>query len=499
MKQSIQLKTSQGLAMTQQLQQAIFLLQLSSIELKAEIQEKLESNVMLEVEEDEVGENTNEQPEIEKATTDDNDQIEDVDIEAMGEDNFENTINDQIEDVDIEAMGEDNFENTITNKKTNSENQSTGFDIEGEDCSYKTLQEHLRWQLNLTPISDNDKVIAEIIVDSINDNGYLESTIENILETLGNELEDIGYEEVEAVLKIIQSLEPIGIGARNPKECLLIQLKQLDQDDQKVQKAIELVDGYSDILAQHDYTKLMKKLKLTEEELEKIINVIQTLNKYPGSQISNARTEYIIPDVNVERENNKWVVKINKGALPVLRVNSEYKKMIKRADNSADNQTLKSHLQEADWLIKSLQHRSETLLNVSACIVEHQSDFLEHGEEAMKPLVLQDIADALDLHESTISRATTRKYMHTPRGTYELKYFFSSHVSADNGNTHSSKAIQALIKKMIDNEMPNKPLSDNKIMGLLKEKGIKVARRTIAKYREMMTIPPSNERKRLIK
>ena len=478
MKQSIQLKTSQGLAMTQQLQQAIFLLQLSSIELKAEIQEKLESNVMLEVEEDEVGENTNEQPEIEKATTDDNDQIEDV---------------------DIEAMGEDNFENTITNKKTNSENQSTGFDIEGEDCSYKTLQEHLRWQLNLTPISDNDKVIAEIIVDSINDNGYLESTIENILETLGNELEDIGYEEVEAVLKIIQSLEPIGIGARNPKECLLIQLKQLDQDDQKVQKAIELVDGYSDILAQHDYTKLMKKLKLTEEELEKIINVIQTLNKYPGSQISNARTEYIIPDVNVERENNKWVVKINKGALPVLRVNSEYKKMIKRADNSADNQTLKSHLQEADWLIKSLQHRSETLLNVSACIVEHQSDFLEHGEEAMKPLVLQDIADALNLHESTISRATTRKYMHTPRGTYELKYFFSSHVSADNGNTHSSKAIQALIKKMIDNEMPNKPLSDNKIMGLLKEKGIKVARRTIAKYREAMTIPPSNERKRLIK
>ena len=478
MKQSIQLKTSQGLAMTQQLQQAIFLLQLSSIELKAEIQEKLESNVMLEVEEDEVGENTNEQPEIEKATTDDNDQIEDV---------------------DIEAMGEDNFENTITNKKTNSENQSTGFDIEGEDCSYKTLQEHLRWQLNLTPISDNDKVIAEIIVDSINDNGYLESTIENILETLGNELEDIGYEEVEAVLKIIQSLDPIGVGARDLKECLLIQLKQLDQDKQKIQKAKELIGNYFDILANHDYKKLMKKLKLTEKELEKIIGFIQTLTPRPGSQINNARTEYIIPDVNVEKENDKWVVRINKAAMPALRVNSQYKKMIKRADNSADNQTLKSHLQEADWLIKSLQHRCETLLNVSACIVEHQSDFLEHGEEAMKPLVLQDIADALDLHESTISRATTRKYMHTPRGTYELKYFFSSHVSADNGNTHSSKAIQALIKKMIDNEMPNKPLSDNKIMGLLKEKGIKVARRTIAKYREAMTIPPSNERKRLIK
>jgi len=476
MKQSIQLKTSQGLAMTQQLQQAIFLLQLSSIELKAEIQEKLESNVMLEVEEDEVGENINEQTEVEEAS-----------------------LNEQIEDVDIETIGEENFENTLTNKKTNSENQSTVFESEEEDSSYKTLQEHLRWQLNLTPITDNDKVIAETIIDSLNDDGFLDSTLENILETIENELEDIGLKEIEAVLKIIQSLDPIGIGARDLKECLLIQLKQLDQDKQQVQKAKELVDNYFDILATHDYKKLMKKLKLTEEELEKIIGFIQTLNPRPGSQINNTRTEYIIPDVNVEKENNKWVVRINKGAMPALRINSEYKKMIKRTDNSADNQTLKSHLQEADWLIKSLQHRCETLLNVSACIVEHQSDFLEHGEEAMKPLVLQDIANALDLHESTISRATTRKYMHTPRGTYELKYFFSSHVGADNGNIHSSKAIQALIKKMIDNELPNKPLSDNKIMSLLKEKGIKVARRTIAKYREMMTIPPSNERKRLIK
>ena len=476
MKQSIQQKISQGLAMTQQLQQAIFLLQLSSIELKAEIQEKLESNVMLEVEEDEAGENINEQTEIEELSS-----------------------NEQIEDVDIETIGEENFENTLTNKKTNSENQSTVFESEEEDGSYKTLQEHLRWQLNLTPISDNDKVIAETIIDSLNDDGFLDSTIENILETIEDELEDIGLEEVEAVLKIIQSLDPIGVGARDLKECLLIQLKQLDQDKQRVQKAKELVDNYFDILATHDYKKLMKKLKLTEEELEKIIGFIQTLNPRPGSQINNTRTEYIIPDVNVEKENNKWVVRINKGAMPALRVNSEYKKMIKRADNSTDNQTLKSHLQEADWLIKSLQHRCETLLNVSACIVEHQSDFLEHGEEAMKPLVLQDIANALDLHESTISRATTRKYMHTPRGTYELKYFFSSHVSADNGNIHSSKAIQALIKKMIDNELPNKPLSDNKIMSLLKEKGIKVARRTIAKYREAMKIPPSNERKRLIK
>ena len=225
MKQSIQLKTSQGLAMTQQLQQAIFLLQLSSIELKAEIQEKLESNVMLEIEEDEAGENTNEQAEIEGTSS-----------------------NEQIEDVDIEAIGEENFENSLTNKKTNSENQSTTFEFEEEDGSYKTLQEHLRWQLNLTPISDNDKVIAETIIDSLNDDGFLDSTIENILETIGNELEDIGLAEVEAVLKIIQSFDPIGVGARDLKECLLIQLKQLDQDKQKVQKAKELVDSYFDIL-----------------------------------------------------------------------------------------------------------------------------------------------------------------------------------------------------------------------------------------------------------
>ena len=476
MKPSLQLKTTQGLAMTQQLQQAIFLLQLSSMELKSEIQEKLESNVMLEIEEDDAGENINEESEIEIASS-----------------------NEQIESDHIENIAEDSFENVSTNKKTNSENQFTVFEFEEEDSKYKTLQEHLRWQLNLTPISDNDKVIAETIIDSLNDDGFLDSTLENILETIGDELEETGIEEIQAVLKIIQSFDPAGVGARNLKECLLIQLKQFDQENQKVQKAKELVDDYFDILATHDYKQLMKKLKLDEKELEKIIGFIQTMNPRPGSHINNTRTEYITPDVNVEKENNKWVVRINKNAMPNLRVNSEYKKMIKRADNSAENQTLKSHLQEADWLIKSLQHRCETLLNVSTCIVEHQRDFLEHGEEAMKPLILQDIANALDLHESTISRATTRKYMHTPRGTYELKYFFTSHVKTDRGELRSSTAIRALIKKIIDNELPNKPLSDNKITDLLKKEGINVARRTIAKYREGMSIPPSNERKRMLK
>ena len=298
MKPSLQQKTSQGLAMTQQLQQAIFLLQLSSIELKAEIQEKLESNVMLEIEEDEVGENSNEQSDIEEASS-----------------------NNQIEDTDIETIGEENFENTSTNKKTNSENQSTVFEFEEEDGSYKTLQEHLRWQLNLIPISDNDKVIAETIVDSLNDDGFLDCTLENILETIGSDLEETGLEEIEAVLKIIQSLDPVGVGARDLKECLLIQLRQFDQEKQKVQKAKELIDGYFDILAIHDYKQLMKKLKLTEKELEKIISFIQTMNPRPGSHINNTRTEYIIPDINVEKENNKWIVRINRGAIPAIRIN----------------------------------------------------------------------------------------------------------------------------------------------------------------------------------
>ena len=481
MKPSLQLKATQGLAMTQQLQQAIFLLQLSNIELQAEIQEKLESNVMLEIEENEAGineknPNENEQSQIEIISTDK-----------------------QIEGSNAETIGDENFGNIITNKKSNSENQSNVFEFEEEDASYKTLQEHLRWQLNLMPISDNDKVIAETIIDSLNDDGFLESTLENILDTIDSDQEETGLEEIAAVLKIIQSLDPTGVGARDLKECLLIQLKQFDQENQRIQKATELINKYFDLLAIHDYKRLMKKLKLTEEELEKIINFIQTMNPRPGSQINNTQIEYTTPDVNVTKENNKWVVKINKEVIPNLRINSVYKKMIRRADNSVDNQTLKSHLQEADWFIKSLQNRSETLLNVSKCIVEHQCEFLEHGEEAMKPLILQDIANTLDLHESTISRATTRKYMHTPRGTYELKYFFSSHVDTEHGGTRSSTAIRALIKKFIANELPEKPLSDNKITTLLKKEGINVARRTIAKYRENMAIPPSNERKRMSK
>ena len=482
MKQTLRLKAGQSLAMTPQMQQQMRLLQLSNIELQIEVQELLESNIMLEEDEAEQSTknlNSNEDQKLDTAEKSTKDLLE----------------NNAINDLDIDIAWEENFNNTPLRTKTNSENKSNSMEFEEEDSKYKTLQEHLRWQLNLIPISDSDKVIAETIIDSLNDDGLLDDSLENILETVNNDLEEAVIEEIEAVLKIIQSLDPAGVGARGLKECLSIQLTQYGPEIPEVKKAKEIIDNYFEFLEAHDNKKLMKKLKLAEKELMKIINFIQTMNPRPGSQINNSRTEYIMPDVVVKKENNKWKIKINEDSIPSLRINSVYKNMISRANN-IDNQTLKSHLQEANWCIKNLQNRGETLKKVTECIVEYQRDFLEHGEMAMKPLILQDIADKLGMHESTISRATTRKYIHTPRGTYELKYFFPSHVTTNDGGSCSSTAIHALIKKLIDDELPNKPLSDNKISALLKEDGINVARRTIAKYRETMIIPPSNERKR---
>ena len=489
MKASLQFKITQGLRMTPQLQQAIHLLQLSNIELNAIIQEQLDSNMMLEIEEADSNEDLS-STEIEK-------------IDANGSNYEEFDPNEESSKSDIEYNEADYVWNEVNSVKTTQKknNLESGVDktrIEEEDDKYKSLHEELRWQLNLMPISDNDRVIAEIIVDSLNDDGFLENSLNDVLETVKESLEDIFLEEVEAVLKIIQSLEPAGVGARSAKESLLIQLCQFDQKIPEVKKAKEVIENYFDYLVNHDYKKILKKLKLSENELKKILVFIQKkLNARPGSQINNSRIEYTIPDVNVKKENKKWVVKLNQHAIPMLRINTIYKKMIHRGDNSNDNKTLKSHLQDAEWTIKSLRHRNDTLLSVAKCIVEHQSDFLEHGDKAMKPLILQDVASSLDMNESTISRATTKKYMQTPRGVFELKYFFSSHINTDQGDSRSSTAIRAMIKNLIDNEPSKKPLSDEKISLLLKKEGIIIARRTVAKYREAMAIPPSNERKRL--
>jgi RNA polymerase sigma-54 factor len=349
--------------------------------------------------------------------------------------------------------------------------------------------------MQLTPFSPSDLAIAEAILDGVSDDGYLTTPLEDIVASMDDP--EIEIEEVEAVLHRVQAFDPPGVAARDLRECLLIQLRQLPEGFEWRDAAIELVADNFDLLASQDETQMRRRLKLDSDDLMAVIHLIRSLNPRPGTSIASEAPSYIEPDVFVYKRNNQWRVELNPEAAPRLRVNSEYAGMIRRADNSADNVTLKNHLQEARWFIKSLQSRNDTLLRVASRIVDFQRNFFEYGEEAMKPLVLRDIAEALEMHESTISRVTTQKYMYTPRGTFEFKYFFSSHVSTASGGEASATAIRALIKKLIGAEKPNKPLSDNKIASILADQGINVARRTVAKYRESMAIPPSNERKRL--
>ncbi len=489
MKASLQLKIGQSLTMTPQLQQAIRLLQLSSIELQAEVQEALESNMMLEVDEGEAGQNTQtenankEEVKVEIDSSEPPEQTPEMNQDTMPD------------ELPVDSGWDDVYDSTPSFTKASSDNSYDGF--ENQDSGEKTLNEHLEWQLNLTPTSDTDKVIAMTIIDSLDNDGYLTEPLEDILATLGDDLEDIGIEEIEAVLSMIQSMDPIGVASRDIKECLGLQLEQCNTDTPRLEQAKNLVANYLDLLASHDYNQLMRKMKLDKAALTEVVTLIQSMNPRPGNQVSDARTEYVVPDVYVKKVNGVWKVDLNTDSIPSLKINSVYSNMIRRADNSDDNNSLKSHLQEARWFIKSIRSRSETLLRVTTCIVERQRAFLDYGEEAMKPLVLHDVAETLGMHESTISRVTTRKYMHTPRGIFELKYFFSSHVSTNYGGACSSTAIRALIKKLVQAETPDKPLSDSKIAAILEDQGINVARRTVAKYREAMAIPPSNERKRL--
>ena len=467
--------------MTPQLQQAIRLLQLSSLELNLEIQGALDSNMMLELDEDDA-------PEPHAGAA------EDDEMELNGEDYPEAYAHEGIpEELPVDTAWEDIYD--ATTYYSPPDDAAAAYVHESPDNGERNLQRHLLSQLNLFTLSVADKAIAIALVDALNDDGYLAASLEEIRATLSADL-DADPAEIEAVLRLVQTLEPAGVGARDLAECLDLQLAQLEPDTPWRAEARTLVGEHIHSLAAHDYKRLMKQMKLSREELEQVIMLVQSLRPRPGSQLQEDSAEYVVPDVLVKKAGAAWKVELNTDALPRLRINSRYAGMIRRADNSADNISLKNHLQEARWFIKSLQSRSETLLRVATCIVERQRAFLEFGEEAMKPLVLHDIADALGLHDSTISRVTTRKYMHTPRGVFELKYFFSSHVATDQGGTCSSTAIRALIKKHIQAEKPEKPLSDSKIVELLAGQGIRVARRTIAKYREALSIPSSSDRKR---
>ena len=504
MKQALQFRLGQSLTMTPQLQQAIRLLQLSTLELNTEIQDALDSNMMLEVGEDNDSDK-NTSTEVNSQAEENTSTSQNEKLESSNESNLEATsdiaASDTMpDDLPVDTSWDDIYDSILPGT-TPAAASSYNADDQPEvyTSSNESLHDRLRWQLKMTPFSEVDAAIAEVIVDEISDDGFLQSSVEDITASL-TELDaesEIEVDEVEAVLKQIHNFDPPGVGARDLRESLSIQLHRQANDIDLREYAIMLVDEYFDLLANREYPQLMRKMKISEDDLKDVIQLIQTMNPRPGGQENVNKAEYIVPDVTVKKVNNTWKVELNSDAAPKLRINSTYANMIKDVKNSDDNSSMKDHLQEARWFIKSLLSRNETLLKVSHCIVERQKEFLEHGEEAMKALVLHDIAEAVDMHESTISRVTTKKYMHTPRGIFELKYFFSSHVSTASGGECSATAIRALIKKLIAAEMPKKPLSDNKIANILEEQGINVARRTVAKYREALAIPPSNERKRL--
>jgi len=485
MKQTLQLRLGQHLTMTPQLQQAIRLLQLSSLELQSEIQEILDSNVMLE-------------------SSDENESTNDQETEKLDNEKTDSSLDLQESNIPDELPTDSNWEDTFDNQPVPSSQQNTDYSNQtfeiGNDRT-ESLQESLNWQLNLTSFSDTDLLIATHIIDSISDDGYLSLSVDDIYIIINKDrdknLDEIEADEIEAVLYRIQTFDPPGIATRNLQENLTIQLSLLDKENPDFALATSLISNHFELLANRDYQQIMRRMKLTEEQLAVVLDVITSLNPRPGSQITDQKPEYVIPDVSVKKINGVWKVKLNKDNTPKLRINSHYAGLIKNVKNSADSTTLKDHLQEAKWFIKSLSSRNDTLLKVANSIVKHQRAFLDYGDEAMKALVLHDIAEEVEMHESTISRVTTKKYMHTPRGIFELKYFFSSHVSTTNGGECSATAIRALIKKLVLSENRKKPLSDNKLAEILSEQGIKIARRTIAKYRESLAIPPSNERKRL--
>ncbi len=487
MKVGLHLNLGQHLTMTPQLQQAIRLLQLSTLELQQEVQSALDSNPLLELDEGSEG-----------VTREKEDNVPEAD-DAAGVSLDLDQRADLPDDLPVDTAWDDIYVGSAS--AAGGENMDEDGDpIEARNAPTESLQDHLRWQLNLTPFSDLDRMIADAIIDGLDPRGYLTVSLAELAETARNWLkQDPEEDEIIAVLHRVQQFDPPGVAARDLRECLLIQLNQRDPETPGLAEAQRLLRDHVEKLASGDLAGLMRAMRLTESGIQRVMSLIRELKPHPGEGWGGGDNDKaLIPDVVVRRLNGRWRVELNPDAAPRLRVNSGYAAMLRRADSSRDNNFIREHLQEARWLIKSLQSRHETLLKVASCIVEHQRGFLEDGPEAMKPLILRDVADEVGLHESTISRVTTQKYLHTPRGLFELKYFFSSHVGTSTGGEASSTAIRAMIKKLVSQENVRKPLSDNKIADLLQAQGIEVARRTIAKYRESLNIPSSSDRKRLL-
>ena len=455
---TLQLKLGQSLTMTPQLQQAIRLLQLPLLDLSAQIQEALEENVMLEMED---------LPDVPKTSAETTAEIETI----RAEDSWQLSSMERIQDGGWNGEGR-----PIS---------------EFADESGQSLREHLLWQLELENFSPREALIGEALIDSINDDGYLTAAPEDITDFIAAEA-GVSIEEIEQALNKVQRLDPVGIGARSLSECIVLQLRQLESATPGVELAISMATDFLPSIAAKEYGEIQRALRTSEEDFEVALALVKSCNPKPGLAVSPAAPECVIPDVFVRKIDGRWQVEVSASGIPRLSVNQQYAKFLR---GSGDHAVLRTQLQEARWLVRSLEIRNETLMKVATCIVARQREFLEHGDEAMKPLVLRDVAETIGMHESTISRVTTSKYMHTPRGVFEFKYFFSSHLSTVDGEDQSSTSVRAKIRKLIGAENPAKPLSDNKIAALLADEGITVARRTVAKYREALRISSSSERK----
>jgi RNA polymerase sigma-54 factor len=489
LKPSLQLRLGQSLAMTPQLQQAIRLLQLTALDLQQQIRDSLESNVMLEAEEE--ADYGLEIP-LAEVRTSVIDAAEDAGGPGEPDDGRDGAITDA---TDAEGLAE-NFDWDEGPTAAESETPWSGPDDRDQDLSDpsgQTLRDHLLWQLEMTRLDERKAALGRAVIDAIDDDGYFRDTLEQVCEVVRPEFPEADTDEAEAMLLLVQAFDPAGVGARSPGECVSLQLAQLEPATPGLALARELALYHLELVASQQMTMLRRQTRATDAELEVAIALVRSCNPRPGSLVHETAPEYVIPDVYVHRAEGRWQVDLNPGALPRVRVNEQYAGYLTRA---AEHAPLRTQLQEARWLLRSLEIRNETLLKVARTIVQRQTAFFDEGEEAMEPMVLRDVAEAVEMHESTISRVTTGKYMHTPRGVLEFRFFFSSHVSGADGGELSSTAVRAKIRKLIAAEEPGSPLSDARLAELLSANGAQVARRTVAKYREAMNIPTSSERKR---
>ena len=478
MKHSLQLRLSQHLTLTPQLQQSIRLLQLSTLELNQELERILQDNPLLE--------RDDEAREFPVTAVESAPQVADT-APAAAETAPADSAPADGENVDF-SMLDDAPASAYRDDAEDSEYQQVAADA-------PTLRIHLLAQLSLTNLPERDRRLVALLIDSLDDDGYLTQSLEELATILPPELE-VELEELQIALKHLQNLEPAGIGARSLSECLMLQLATLPKDTPCLEAALDTAKNHLETLAARDFTRLRKLLHCEDAALRMVQKIITGLNPRPGRNFSAEETRYVVPDVVVKKIKGVWIAALNPDAMPKLRINRLYAEILQRNRN-AGSQQLTSQLQEAKWLIKNVQQRFDTILRVSQSIVDRQRHFFEHGEVAMRPLVLREIAEALDLHESTVSRVTTQKFMHTPRGIFELKYFFGSHVTTEAGGAASSTAIRALIRQLVSAENGRKPLSDGQISEILSQQGIVVARRTVAKYRESLQILPVNLRKSL--